>query len=269
MNLGNISRVQYVENLLVPDVCVSSTVPISVSISVSIPVFSRAALVSTSSRRQSTRNLAGMAIGVLLIDDHELVRRGLRELLGDEADIDVVAEAGSVDEALAVAMHLEPDVAVVDVRLGDGNGVELCRELRSMANPPACLMLTAFDDEAAMVGAIMAGASGYLLKQVRGQDVVHAIREVAAGRSLLDPVTTARVLDRMREPSTVDELSSLTERERSVLDLIGQGMSNREIAGRLFLAEKTVKNYVTSVLGKLGMQRRTQAAAWIARRDGR
>ncbi|RJQ90618.1 response regulator [Amycolatopsis panacis] len=206
-----------------------------------------------------------MPIQVLLVDDHELVRRGLRDLLGDEADIEVVAEAGGVEEALAVAMHLEPDVAVVDVRLGDGDGITLCRELRSKPNPPACLMLTAFDDEEAMVGAIMAGASGYLLKQVRGQDVVNAVREVAAGRSLLDPVSTARVLDKLRHPPT-DELSALTDRERDVLELIGQGLSNREIAERLFLAEKTVKNYVTSVLAKLGMQRRTQAAAWIARR---
>jgi two-component system response regulator DevR len=206
-----------------------------------------------------------MPIHVLLVDDHEVVRRGLRELLSDEPDIEVVAEAGSVDEALAVAMHVEPDVAVVDVRLGDGDGVSLCRELRSKPNPPKCLMLTAFDDEEAMVGAIMAGAAGYLLKQVRGQDVVTAVREVAAGRSLLDPVTTARVLEKMRNPPH-DELENLTERERDVLDLIGRGHSNREIAEQLFLAEKTVKNYVTSVLAKLGMQRRTQAAAWVARR---
>ncbi|MET7990707.1 response regulator transcription factor [Amycolatopsis sp. NPDC005232] len=206
-----------------------------------------------------------MPIQVLLVDDHELVRRGLRDLLGDEADIEVVAEAGGVEEALAVAMHVEPDVAVVDVRLGDGDGITLCRELRSKPNPPACLMLTAFDDEEAMVGAIMAGAAGYLLKQVRGQDVVNAVREVAAGHSLLDPVSTARVLDKLRHPPT-DDLAALTDRERDVLELIGQGMSNREIAERLFLAEKTVKNYVTSVLAKLGMQRRTQAAAWIARR---
>jgi DNA-binding NarL/FixJ family response regulator len=206
-----------------------------------------------------------MPILVLLVDDHEVVRRGLRELLSDEPDIDVVAEAGSVDEALAVAMHVEPDVAVVDVRLGDGDGVMLCRELRAKPNPPQCLMLTAFDDEEAMVGAIMAGAAGYLLKQVKGQDVVTAVREVAAGRSLLDPLTTARMLEKMRNPPH-DELEHLTERERDVLDLIGQGLANREIAERLFLAEKTVKNYVTSVLAKLGMQRRTQAAAWVARR---
>ena len=208
-----------------------------------------------------------MPIQVLLVDDHELVRRGLRDLLGDEPDIEVVAEASSVEEALAVAMHVEPEVAVVDVRLGDGDGITLCRELRSKPNPPACLMLTAFDDEEAMVGAIMAGAAGYLLKQVRGQDVVNAVREVAAGRSLLDPVSTARVLDKMRHPPT-DELATLTERERDVLELIGQGLSNREIAERLFLAEKTVKNYVTSVLSKLGMESRTQAAVFAATHEG-
>lgn len=211
-----------------------------------------------------------MAIEVLLVDDHEVVRRGLRDLLSDEPDIAVVAEASSADEALAVALHVEPDVAVVDVRLGENetDGVQLCRELRSRPNPPQCLVLTAFDDEEAMVGAIMAGASGYLLKQVRGQDVVHAVREVAAGRSLLDPVTTARLLETMRHPAEPDLLGELTERERGVLELIGQGLSNREIAERLFLAEKTVKNHVTSLLAKLGMQRRTQAAAWVARHGG-
>lgn len=209
-----------------------------------------------------------MPITVLLVDDHEVVRRGLRDLLDDEPDIQVIAEAGGVGEALALAMHTEPDVAVVDVRLGDGDGVTLCRELRAAERPPACLVLTAFDDDEAMVGAIMAGASGYLLKQVRGQDVVHAVREVAAGRSLLDPVTTARMLDRMRNPGDRDGMATLTDREREVLELIGLGMSNREIAERLFLAEKTVKNHVTSLLAKLGMQRRTQAAAWVARRSG-
>lgn len=209
-----------------------------------------------------------MAIRVLLVDDHEVVRRGLRDMLGDEPDIEVIGEAGGVDEALAVASHTGPDVAVVDMRLGEGgDGVTLCRQLRAAADPPACLILTAFDDEEALVDAIMAGASGYLLKQVRGQDVVNAVREVAAGRSSLDPTATAHVLARLRNPGEQDELSRLTERERDVLELIGQGMSNREIAQRLFLAEKTVKNYVTSVLGKLGMQRRTQAAAWVARRQ--
>ncbi|WP_436493105.1 response regulator [Actinokineospora sp. HUAS TT18] len=203
-------------------------------------------------------------IRVLLVDDHEVVRRGLRDLLDGEDGIEVVAEAGSVAEAMVRATATGPDVAVVDVRLPDGNGVDLCRSLRALKPAPACLVLTAFDDERALVEAIMAGAAGYLLKQVRGQDLVTAVREVAAGRSLLDPVTTARVLDRMRRP---DDLAGLTEREREVLTLVGEGLSNREIGERLFLAEKTVKNYVTSVLAKLGMQRRTQAVAWVAKRD--
>ena len=209
-----------------------------------------------------------MAIRVLLVDDHEIVRRGLRDLLDGEPGIEVVAEAASAAEGLTRAEATSPDVAVVDVRLPDGDGVALCRSLRSLDPPPACLVLTAFDDEQALVEAIMAGASGYLLKQVRGQDVVHAVREVAAGRSLLDPVTTARVLSRMRKAAETDELAALTERERDVLTLMGEGLSNREIGERLFLAEKTVKNYVTSVLSKLGMERRTQAVAWVARRSG-
>ncbi|GGS18185.1 DNA-binding response regulator [Actinokineospora fastidiosa] len=205
-------------------------------------------------------------IRVLLVDDHEVVRRGLRDLLDGEPDIEVVAQAGSVAEALVRATSSAPDVAVVDVRLPDGDGVSLCRSLRSLTPAPHCLVLTAFDDENALVEAIMAGAAGYLLKQVRGQDLITAVREVAAGRSLLDPVTTARVLERMRR-SASDELSAMTEREREVLELMGEGLSNRQIAERLFLAEKTVKNYVTSVLAKLGMQRRTQAVAWFARRE--
>jgi DNA-binding NarL/FixJ family response regulator len=208
-----------------------------------------------------------MAIRVLLVDDHEIVRRGLRDLLDGEPGIEVVAEAGSVAEALVRAGATTPDVAVVDVRLPDGDGVALCRSLRELENGPRCLVLTAFDDEQALVEAIMAGASGYLLKQVRGQDVVHAVKEVAAGRSLLDPLTTARVLERMRRSAATDDLAALTERERHVLELIGEGLSNREIGERLFLAEKTVKNYVTSVLAKLGMERRTQAVAWMAKRS--
>jgi two-component system, NarL family, response regulator DevR len=208
-----------------------------------------------------------MTVRLLLVDDHEVVRRGLRDLLNGEKDIEVVAEAGTVGEALVRATASKPDVAIVDVRLPDGNGVELCRTLRSLPDGPRCLVLTAFDDEEALVGAIMAGASGYLLKQVRGHDLVTAVHEVAEGRSLLDPVTTARVLDRMRRAADSDELNTLTERERKVLELIGEGLTNRQIAERLFLAEKTVKNYVTSVLAKLGMERRTQAAAWVARRS--
>lgn len=204
---------------------------------------------------------------VLLVDDHEVVRRGLRDLLTDEPDIDVVAEAGTVAEAVVRAAATRPDVALVDMRLPDGDGVALCRRLRSAAADagPRCLVLTAFDDEQALVAAIDAGVSGYLLKQVRGQDLVTAVREVAAGRSLLDPVTTARVLDRMRRGPEPDRFAALTDRERRVLELIGEGLSNREIAQRMFLAEKTVKNYVTSVLAKLGLQRRTQAVALVAR----
>jgi two-component system, NarL family, response regulator DevR len=209
-----------------------------------------------------------VAIRVLLVDDHEIVRRGLRDLLNGEPDIEVVAEAGTSAEGLTRASADAADVAVVDVRLPDGNGVELCRALRSLQPAPYCLVLTAFDDEQALLEAIMAGASGYLLKQVRGQDVVQAIREVAAGRSLLDPLTTAHLLDRMRRAAETDELGALTERERDVLTLLGEGLTNREIGERLFLAEKTVKNYVTAVLAKLGMERRTQAVAWVARRSG-
>jgi two-component system response regulator DevR len=207
-----------------------------------------------------------VAVRVLLVDDHEVVRRGLRDMLDNERDIQVVAEAGTIAEALVQAEATKPDVAVVDIRLPDGDGVALCRQLRG---GPRCLVLTAFDDEQALIAAIEAGVSGYLLKQVRGQDLVTAVREVAAGRSLLDPVTTARVLARIRRGTEPDQLDALTERERAVLDLIGEGMSNREIAQRLFLAEKTVKNYVTAVLAKLGMQRRAQAIALIARRSQR
>ena len=210
-----------------------------------------------------------MTVRVLLVDDHEVVRRGLRDLLDTEDDVEVVAEAGNVDEGLVRARAAEPDVAVVDMRLPDGDGLDLCRQLGGLAAGPRCLVLTAFDDEQALVGAINAGVSGYLLKQVRGQELVNAVREVAAGRSLLDPVTTGRVLDRMREaPARApDELDVLTEQERRVLELIGEGLTNRQISEQLFLAEKTVKNYVTSVLAKLGMERRTQAAAWVARRQ--
>src|SRR3954471_14693014 len=189
-----------------------------------------------------------MPVRVALVDDHEVVRRGLRDLLDGEPGIEVVAEAGGVDEALARIGATSPDVVVVDVRLPDGDGVSLCRALRERDPAPKCLVLTAFDDEQALVEAIMAGAAGDVVKQVRGQDLVDAVREVAAGRSLLDPVTTARVLDRMRRPAEVDELGGMTDQERRVLELIGEGMTNRQIAERLFLAEKTVKSYVTAVL---------------------
>ncbi|WP_031467592.1 response regulator [Sciscionella sediminilitoris] len=205
-------------------------------------------------------------IRVLLVDDHELVRRGLRDLLDSEPGITVIGEAASVTEARTRAAADPPDVAVLDMRLPDGTGAQLCAELRALPSPPACIVLTAFDDEPALFAAIEAGAAGYLLKQVRGQDMVTGVREVAAGRSLLDPATTAHVLHHLREP---DALAELTERERAVLELLGEGLTNREIAERLVLAEKTVKNHVTSVLGKLGLTRRTQAIAWMSRRPPR
>jgi two-component system, NarL family, response regulator DevR len=212
----------------------------------------------------------GVAVRVLLVDDHEVVRRGLRDMLDNEHDVEVVGEAGSAAQALVTARATRPDVAVIDIQLPDADGVTLCRQLRALgATAPRCLVLTAFDDEAALIGAIKAGAAGYLLKRVRGQDLVTAVREVAAGRSLLDPTTTARVLDRLRllDEGPSDDLATLSDQERKVLNLIGEGLTNRQIAERLLLAEKTVKNYVTSVLAKLGMERRTQAAAWLARRN--
>jgi len=197
---------------------------------------------------------------VFLVDDHEVVRRGVRELLEAESDLEVVGEAASVDEAVVRVPATRPDVAVLDVRLPDGNGVELCRELRSRMEGLACLMLTSFADDQALLDAVLAGASGYLLKDVRGTDLVEGIRTVAAGGSLLDAHATSLVLDRLRAPAPPDPLAELSEQERRILALIGEGMSNREIAGELFLAEKTVKNYVSNVLSKLGLQRRTQAA---------
>jgi DNA-binding NarL/FixJ family response regulator len=198
---------------------------------------------------------------VFLVDDHEIVRRGIADLLGEETDLDVVGEAASFTEALALMPAAAPDVAVLDIRLPDGNGIELCRELRSRLPSVQCLMLTSFADDEALFEAIMAGASGYLLKQILGQDLISAVRTVAAGGSLLDPTATTAVLERLRraaEPS--GPLAKLSEQERTVLELIGEGLTNRQIADRMFLAEKTVKNYVSHLLSKLGMQRRTQAA---------
>ncbi len=204
-------------------------------------------------------------IRIMLIDDHEIVRRGVADLLASEPDFEVVGEAGGYADAITRVVTLLPDVAVIDVRLPDGDGVELCREIRSQHPDIACLMLTSFSDDDALFSAILAGASGYVLKQIRGQDLVSAIRDVAAGRSLLDPALTARVLDRLRNPPVTDpRLASLTEQERRVLELIAGGLTNRQIGAEMFLAEKTVKNYVSAVLSKLGMQRRTQAAVYGA-----
>lgn len=201
-----------------------------------------------------------MSIRVFLLDDHEVVRRGVRDLLDAEPDISVVGEAGTAAEALVRVEGTTPDVAVLDVRLPDGDGVTVCRELRSRHPDVACLMLTSFADDEALFDAILAGAAGYVLKQIRGADLVGAVRTVAAGGSLLDPRATAAVMERMRTPKPDDPLASLTEQERHILELIGEGLTNREIGARMFLAEKTVKNYVSNLLSKLGLQRRTQVA---------
>ncbi|WP_282696397.1 response regulator transcription factor [Streptomyces sp. CC208A] len=207
-------------------------------------------------------------IRVFLLDDHEVVRRGVRELLSVEDDIEVVGEAGTAEDALVRIPATRPDVAVLDVRLPDGSGVEVCREVRSQDESVKCLMLTSYADDEALFDAIMAGASGYVLKAIRGNELLNAVRDVAAGRSLLDPVATARVLERLRDGTTPkgdDRLAHLTEQERRILDLIGEGLTNRAIGERLHLAEKTIKNYVSSLLSKLGMERRSQAAAYVAR----
>jgi DNA-binding NarL/FixJ family response regulator len=208
---------------------------------------------------------------VFLLDDHELVRRGVRELLEADGDIEVVGEASTAAEALARVPALRPQVAVLDVRLPDGDGVSVCRELRSQLPELACLMLTSFSDDDALLDAVMAGAAGYVLKDIRGGDLVGAVRTVAAGGSLLDSTSTANVLARLRAKPAADPLAVLTDQERRILDLIGEGLTNRQIGERMFLAEKTVKNYVSSLLSKLGLQRRTQAAvlATERRRDAR
>lgn len=207
-------------------------------------------------------------ITVFLLDDHEVVRRGVHEMLSVEEDIEVVGEAGDRRRCPGQIPATRPDVAVLDVRLPDGSGVEVCREIRSQDEDIKCLMLTSFADDEALFDAIMAGASGYVLKAIRGNELLSAVREVAAGKSLLDPVATARVLERLRDGNAVkgdDRLASLTDQERRILDLIGEGMTNRAIGERLHLAEKTIKNYVSSLLSKLGMERRSQAAAFVAR----
>ena len=213
-------------------------------------------------------NEAGHAamIRVFLLDDHEIVRRGVRDLLDTEPGITVIGEAGTATTALARIPALKPDVAVLDIRLPDGDGVTVCRDLRSKMPQLACLMLTSYSDDEALVDAIMAGAAGYVLKQIRGTDLVGAIRTIASGQSLLDPQAAATVMRRIRDQATAtDPLAALTDQERRILALIGEGLTNRQIGDRLFLAEKTVKNYVSALFAKLGMQRRAQAAAYAAR----
>jgi two-component system response regulator DevR len=201
-------------------------------------------------------------IRVFLLDDHEIVRRGLRDLFEAEADFVVVGESGSAVEAQSRIPALRPDVAVLDGRLPDGSGVEVCRSIRSVDPAIQALILTSYDDDEALFAAIMAGAAGYVLKQIGSTDLVDAVRRVASGQSLLDPVVTRRVLERLRSGASdaPDELAELTAQERKILGLIAEGLTNRQIAERIFLAEKTVKNYVSSILMKLGVERRTQAA---------
>ena len=203
---------------------------------------------------------------VFLVDDHEIVRRGVADLLVEAGDIAVVGQAGTATEAMASIPALHPDVAVLDMRLPDGNGVELCRELRSALPDLHCLILTSYTDEQAMLDAILAGAGGYVIKDIRGMDLVSAVREVGAGKSLLDNRAAAVLMSRLRANlEGPGPLADLTEQERALLSLIGEGLTNRQIAERMFLAEKTVKNYVSRLLAKLGMERRTQAAVLVTR----
>lgn len=205
---------------------------------------------------------------LMLVDDHEMVRDGLRSLLSTEADMTVVAEAGSVSEAVARAAAVRPDVVVMDIRLAGGSGIEATREIRAQRPETKVVMLTSFDDEQALFASILAGASGYVLKQVRGGDLVRAIRTVGGGQSLLDPAVTAAVLERLRSSKSLlqdERLARLSIREERILELIADGRTNREIGRRLGLAEKTVKNYVSTILSKLEVTRRAQAAAYRAR----
>jgi len=211
-----------------------------------------------------------MATRVFLLDDHEIVRRGVRDLLEADDEIEVVGEAGTVTQAIERLAVCSPDVAVLDVQLPDGSGVEVCRDARSARPELKCIMLTSYADDEAMFESVMAGASGYVLKQVRGSDIVDAVHRVAAGESLLDPALTARVIERLRRGPEEDErLRGLTGQERKILNLLADGLTNRQIAGELFLAEKTVKNYVSNLLSKMGMSRRTEAAVYAARLEER
>jgi DNA-binding NarL/FixJ family response regulator len=209
----------------------------------------------------------GRPVTVFLLDDHEIVRRGVRDMLEAEGDIQVIGEAGTAAAALARIPALRPDVAVLDVRLPDGDGVSVCREIRSRQPEVACLMLISFADDDALLDAVMAGAAGYVLKQIRGTDLVGAVRTVATGQSMLDSRAAGQLMARLRGQAArpEDPLAGLSPQERRILELIGAGLTNRQIGERLFLAEKTVKNYISGLFAKLGMERRTQAAAYAAR----
>ncbi|WP_280368593.1 response regulator transcription factor [Nocardia wallacei] len=204
-------------------------------------------------------------ITVFLVDDHEIVRRGVADLLESDPELTVIGEAGDASQALARIPALRPDVAVLDVRLPDGNGIELCRELLSKHDGLRCLILTSFTDEQAMLDAILAGASGYVVKDVKGMELARAVKDVGSGLSLLDNRAAAALMEQLRRRTEPDgPLGTLTEQERKLLDLLGEGLTNRQIAERMFLAEKTVKNYVSRLLAKLGMERRTQAAVYAS-----
>ena len=207
-------------------------------------------------------------VKVFLVDDHEVVRRGLADLLASDPELEVIGDAGSVSEAMVRIPAVKPDVAVLDVRLPDGNGIELCRDLLSELPELRCLMLTSFTSDEAMLEAILAGASGYVVKDIRGMELAQAIKDVGAGKSLLDNRAAAALMAKLRGSAEhQDPLSGLTERERTLLGLLGEGLTNRQIAARMFLAEKTVKNYVSRLLAKLGMERRTQAAVFASKLD--
>ncbi|HZM71991.1 MAG TPA: response regulator transcription factor [Candidatus Polarisedimenticolia bacterium] len=211
---------------------------------------------------------SGRALTLLIVDDHEVVRQGLVALLGRRPEFQVVAEAGTAADAVAEARRFEPDLVVMDVRLPDGSGIEACREIRSELPNTRVVMLTSYPDEDAVLSAIVAGASGYLLKQVRARDLVAALEAVGRGESLLDPAVTGRVLERVRRIATSDqpdELAQLTAQEQKILLLVAEGKTNKEIAGDVFLSDKTVKNYVSSILAKLNLERRAQAAAYMAK----
>ena len=212
---------------------------------------------------------ANPKLKILIVDDHDIVRKGLAMLISRQEDLSVVAEAGTVAEAVEKARESVPDVVVIDIRLPDGTGIEACRDIRDENADVKVLMLTSYSDEEAAMGSIMAGAAGYLLKEIRSQEIVEAIRRVGAGQSLLDPTVTARVMERARRGKEEDVLIQLTDQEQKILELIAEGQTNREIAGQINLSDKTVRNYVSNILGKLEVSRRFQAAAFLAERRGR
>ena len=212
---------------------------------------------------------ANEKLKILIVDDHDIVRKGLAMLVSRQKDLTVVAEAGTVAEAVEKARETAPDVVVMDIRLPDGTGIEACREIRNDNSDVKVLMLTSYGDEEAVMGSIMAGASGYLLKEIRSQEIVDAIRRVGSGQSLLDPSVTASVLERVRRGKEQDVLAQLTDQEKKILELITDGQTNREIAGQINLSDETVKNYVSNILGKLEISRRSLAATLLPERRGR